>query len=332
MASVGTPPANNDFETGDFTAWTTANNVTIQSDTPHGYYAQLSGANAEIVSSAFTVDSAAQAFTFDAQWISSTSYAGVKVYVLSGTGYTTQTEILSAYCFQCGSWTLLTPGAGAWLGQSIKLKFVRFLGDVGIDNVQMQEVFPAMTPAGAFSRKLESGNTFVELGLNGTLTSEAFTVASDAQLGTVDLTGRSTLGDQYIIQVLHGAGYATATTVASGTVADSWTAIQYELAEWQGQSIKLVVKRGYGTLAADNIGYQLVELPGWQLDAAAEIERVESGGEHYVRLAWGDLTTDAFTVDVAAQADHPGVPSGERRQSVQYPSPARHQLQPGNAA
>ena len=302
-ASVGTPPTNNDFETGDLTGWTTSGTVTIESDTPHGYYAKLSGSNAEIVSSAFTVDNSAQVFSFDAGWLTTTGYSWVKVYVLSGAGYSTQTEVLSHYCYSCGpSWEdEVLIDASAWQGQSIKLKFWRFFGDVGINDVEMVELLPGMTPTGTFSRETESNDSFVELKAPGTLTTDAFTVASDAQVGTIELSGRSGLSDQYKLQVLSGAGYSTVTDVGVGTIADSWESVQFMLAAWQGESVKLKVTTLSFTVGIDDISVQGIELPDWELAATAQIERVDDTGDHYTRLNGGAMTSEAFTLDAAAQ-------------------------------
>ncbi len=300
-SSVGTPPTNNDFESGDLSGWATSGSVVIESDTPHGYYAKLSGGNATLISDAFTVDSATQVFRFDAGWLTTNNYSWVKVYVLSGTGYSTQTEVLSKNCFSCAAWEPVTVNASAWLGQTIKLKFWRYFGDIGIDAVEMVELLPAMTLTGGAGRLEEGGATFATLPLGATLTTSAFTVASDAQQGSVDLMGRTAFGDQYKVEVLSGASYQTATTVASGTVADSWTTVLYMLADWQGQAVKLRVTGQYATIGVDNLGLQAIELAEWELGGGAQIARVDAGGEHHARLAQGTLTSAPFTLDAAIQ-------------------------------
>jgi hypothetical protein len=50
---VGTPPTNSGFETGDFTGWTPTGSPTVQSGGPNGYYAKTTTA---ITSQAYTVD------------------------------------------------------------------------------------------------------------------------------------------------------------------------------------------------------------------------------------------------------------------------------------
>lgn len=73
---AGTPPTNHDFEAGSFTGWTTSGTTSIQSDTPHGYYAKLQ-ASGTIISSTFTVDSTAQSFAFDMGYLSTSGYSWV---------------------------------------------------------------------------------------------------------------------------------------------------------------------------------------------------------------------------------------------------------------
>src|SRR5579884_1559864 len=92
--SVGTPPTNNTFSTGDFTGWTTSGGASIQSDTPHGYYADLPNSGGSVISSAFTVDASAQSLTFDfGELATQYGYSWLKVYFLSGSGYGTQTAM-----------------------------------------------------------------------------------------------------------------------------------------------------------------------------------------------------------------------------------------------
>jgi len=145
---TGTPPTNHDFETGDFTGWTRSGTTSMQSDGTHGYWAKLQ-ASGTIITDAFTVDSSATGFAFDMGYLSTSGYSWVKVYALTGPTYSTSTLIGDVYCNNCGYWTRYSINASAYLGQSIKLKFYRFGGDVGIDDVAGQIVFPGYTQAGA---------------------------------------------------------------------------------------------------------------------------------------------------------------------------------------
>ncbi len=60
--------------------------MVIESDTPHGYYAKLSGGNATLVSDAFTVDSATQVFRIDAGWLTTNNYRWVLFETLTEIG------------------------------------------------------------------------------------------------------------------------------------------------------------------------------------------------------------------------------------------------------
>ncbi|MCB0124773.1 MAG: hypothetical protein KDE58_21100, partial [Caldilineaceae bacterium] len=136
--TVGTPPTNHNFESGDLSGWSTTGTVTIQSDGTHGYYAQLTSSGV-LISDAFTVDSAAQTISFAANYVGST---GFRVYILSGAGYATRTEIVYLACTSCG-WVNHQLDPAAYLGQSIKVEFKRIGGTLGIDDLRMDVVLPS---------------------------------------------------------------------------------------------------------------------------------------------------------------------------------------------
>ena len=303
--AVGTQATNHDFETGDFTGWTTSGTTTIETNANQGDYAKLTGTGAEIVSSAFTVDSATQAFTVEVGWLTNPGYSWIQIYVLSGTGYTTETTIADTYCNNCGTWETLSFDASSWIGQSVKLKLKRRFGDVGVNDVQMTALFPTMTTSGSFNRVDESGDHVAKLVWGATLTTEALTLASDAQMGSIAVKGLTQFADQVQVDVLSGAGYATVTTVLGEIVPDSWTTLQFMLAAWAGESVKLRVKAAYQNVLVDDIGIQIVELPGWLVESDTEgdpeIERIDNAGDHSLRLATGSVTTAAFTLDAEAQ-------------------------------
>lgn len=297
--AVGTPPANHTFETGDFTGWTTAGTVTIQSDATHGYYAQLQSSGV-LTSDPFTVDSAAQQIAFDLGAPSGTHYA--KVYVLHGANYTDSTEIQRADCFGCG-WTLYVGTLSAYVGQSIKLKIVRGPGStIRIDNVHTRTLLPGYTLQGTVERIEEAGgNVYARLaGTTGAVTTAPFPVDSNTQVATVDLIGLTANNDQYKIEVLSDPAFATVTQVAVNTNApDTWQNVQLNLTAWQGQMIKLRITCLYRTVGVDNIGLQSVFLPGWQMTGTAAVVD-EGNGNHYVTTA-DNLITAAFTLATDVQ-------------------------------
>jgi len=83
--TAGTPPTNSDFETGDLSGWTTTGTVTVQSD--HTHYAKLGSAGGTLISSPFTVDQSAQAFSIDVGYLSTSTYSWVTIYALTGANY-----------------------------------------------------------------------------------------------------------------------------------------------------------------------------------------------------------------------------------------------------
>ncbi|HLC23193.1 MAG TPA: hypothetical protein VJL08_01985, partial [Dehalococcoidia bacterium] len=299
---VGTPPTNYNFETGDFSGWTVSGTASIQSDAPHGYYAKL-GASATIISSAFTVDSAAQAFVLDVGYLATSGWNEVKVYALTGPDYATETLLATLRCTSsCVYWKTAYIDASAYLGQSIKLKFARTYGDVGLDAVRGHIPFPSHTVTGTFSRETEAGgNVYARLGYNSSLTSAAFTLAPDAQYATVRIKNLSNAS--YYIYVLSGPGFGTSTQVTYGTAPSAWQDVRFNVSSWQGQQIKIKVRQPVANsafaLAADDFGLQKVEVPQWDVTADTSIVAGGPNGK-YVRTN-GQLTSSAFTLPADVQ-------------------------------
>ncbi len=291
--NVGTPPTNYNFESGTFSNWTTAGTVSIQSDATHGYWAQLGGSG-KIISEPFTVDSSAQRISFTAYHGGS---AGFRAYIHSGAGYATRTEIDYYYCNNCG-WVDYQIDPTAYLGQSIKIEFLRVGATVGIDEIQMGVILPDYTVAGAVKRVESNGNAYARLaGGSATITSAPFTIGAGVQQLALLLSGLSNNSDQYRVQILSGATYSTVTQLGSGTVSDSWQQFSYNVSTWQGQSVKLRIASIYllGTVGVDDIGVQSITLPGWTVSGATQVVD-EGNGNHYVSTN-GTLTSAAFVLD-----------------------------------
>lgn len=190
---VGTPPTNATFETGDFTGWTIAGTVNIQSNAAQGYYGRLQSGGF-LTSDAFTVDAAAQQVTFEVGYLTTTNSSWFELYVLSGAGYATETKIAEDNCSSCGYWVTYGANIAAYAGQSIKLKFKRRAGNVGIDAVRMRVLLPGYTFPGEITRAEEgNGNVYARLSRNDSVTTAAFTVESSAQSATVNMMGRAPL-------------------------------------------------------------------------------------------------------------------------------------------
>ncbi len=284
-AAVGTPAANStfsappadagptlpnyNFESGDLTGWTPAGTVTVQTDAAHGKYAKLTGWGSTLTSSAFTVDGAAQAFTFDLGYLSTTDYGGVKVYALSGPSYATQTLLNTYYCRACGSWTSPTISAAPYRGQSIKLKFEYYLGDPGIDAVRVQTLFAGWEVSGTFTRETEGdGNVFLALrgGTSPAAISPAVTLDATAQSLAFRLKGLTPSADQYQVYLLSGADFATSTLVKNTSYArsdDTWETVHVNVSPWAGQQVKLKVVLMVNSIGIDDAGVPWVDVPQW---------------------------------------------------------------------
>ncbi len=294
---VGTPPTNYNFESGTFSNWTTAGTVSIQSDATHGYWAQLGGSG-KIISEPFTVDSSAQRISFTAYHGGSAAF---RAYIHSGAGYATRTEIANYYCNNCG-WVDYQIDPTAYLGQSIKIEFLRFGATVGIDEIQMGVILPDYTVAGAVKRLESNGNAYAWLdGNNATITSAPFTIGTGVQQLTLLLSGLSNKSDQYRVQLLSDATYSTVTQLDAATVSDSWQPFSYNVSAWQGQTVKLRIASTYllGTIGVDEIGIQSVPFAGWSV--AGEAQMIEDGsGNHYLSTS-GTIISDPFTIAPEAQ-------------------------------
>jgi len=264
---AGTPPTNHDFETGSFTGWTTSGTTSIQSDTPHGYYAKL-GNNGTIITSAFTVDGTAQSFAFDVGYLSTSGYSWVKVYALPGPNYDTPVLLKDIYCNNCGYWVRYALNASSYVGQSIKLKFYEYWGDVGIDAASEQIVFPNFTQTGSPQRITEAGGNVYAYLDSATLTTAAYTVDSTAQFGRTRIYGVDSLNrSQYKIWVLSGAGFGTSTLVALGYATYGWQTVAFNVSSWQTQQIKVKVEEVAYKIGADDFGVQWVDVPSWAVTA-----------------------------------------------------------------
>jgi RHS repeat-associated protein len=312
---VGTPPTNydlqtapvdsvtvpnGDFETGTFANWTLTGSPTIFSDQTRGYWARLTSGHA-ITSSAIAVPQSAQALTYQVGYVNPTNYSWVKVYVLSGPDFGTSTLIKDDYCFSCGgAWSTSTVDVGAYRGQTIKIKFSWYQGTVGINDVKVQQVFPGFDVSGLYYRALDGTDGYAWIFNGGSLTTaQPFAVHQDAQSGTVDLKGAAS-NSQFQIQIATGPTFSTYTTVASGLAPTTWQAVRFPLGTtYAGQQIKLRVRSAYGWIAADDIGIQQQDLPGWS--TAGDTTRVYDGTGHYYASTAGTITSSAFALPANVQ-------------------------------
>jgi hypothetical protein len=313
--SVGTPPTNHDlqtapntvatftngdFETGNFNGWTLAGSPVIASDPNQGYFAKLTASTHKITSSAVTVPGSAQALVYDIGYLNTTNYSWIKVFVLTGPTYGTATQIKSDSCNSCGYWTTSYVDMTAYRTQSVKFRFEVYSTGypVGVDNVKVQEVFPTFDATGDYARKTVSGDSYYEGKSGSLLTSSAMTVNAQAQYGLVQLkTGGGT--SQYEIWVAPGPSFSTYTRVNYGSSPTDWTDARFDLVPYRGQQIKVRVKPTVGTVLADDIGRQWVEVQNWEVTGSATWTSDGAGG-HYV-ASDATLTSSAFAIPSGTQ-------------------------------
>lgn len=299
---VGSPPSNHDFETGDFTGWTTSGTTSVQSGGPTGYFAQL-GSSGNIYSSAFDMPGSAQSLEVDIGTLGSSSN-GYYIYVLSGSGYSTETLVKSASCSSCqGQWNTVAIDPENWRGQSIKLRIRRVLGTIGADNAGLSfETLIGWTTHGLVGQPEGPSDLYAELKSGADIDSPAFTFPSSAQTLSFDRVLPSA-GTGLGVRVATGPNYDTWTPVyteSAGASSQPWTTKTINLSDWAGDSIKVRFE-GTGTIGIDNAAIISVALPGWGLsNEENEVPTVESGGPsgNYVELYGSshDIYTGAFTV------------------------------------
>ncbi len=296
--SVGTPPPNHDFESGTFSNWTTAGTVTMQSDSTHGYWAQME-ASGVLTSDPFTVDGSAQRIFFALNHLAS---AGARVYLLSGPTYSTRTSVGTFTCSSCG-WVEYSLDPAAYVGQSVKIEFQRSgNGNIGVDAVAMDVALPEYTTSGLIGRLVAGdGNAYARLGRSGVMTSAPFTIGVGVQQMTLLLTGLTNYSDQYRVELLSDPSFGTVTQLGSGTVSDSWQQFAYNVSAWQGQAVKLRISSIYflGAIGIDELGLQSITIPNWSVTGATTVVD-EGNGNHYVSTN-GTLTSDPFVLDPTVQ-------------------------------
>ncbi len=306
-------PSNADFETGTFSGWTITSDPSIQTDNGDDW-AKL-GSSDTLTSSALDIDSDAQAIVYNVNYVTTSSYSWVRVYALSGTGFSTSTLLKDDSCYQCGYWSTSYVDVSAYQDQQIKLKFSRYSGEVGVDDVSIQEVFPGHVLAGNFRREVDGqGDHYVSISTSITVTTEAFAVDEMAQQGSVQIKGTGG-SPQYRIKVAVGPNYSTYTDVKIGYASTSaWEDVRFDISPYLGEDIKVRVTQITGTIHADDIGVQLEEIPDWSVPASAE--RISDGaGGHYVSTN-GNLISGA--VEVADDAQNISLRVRSKTSSSEY--------------
>jgi RHS repeat-associated protein len=248
-----------------------------------------------------TVPSSAQALVYDIGYVNASNYSWIKVYVLTGPTYSTATQIKSDSCNSCGFWSTSYVDITAYRTQSVKFRFdVYSTGyPVGVDNVEIQEVFSGFDVTGEYARRTSGGDSYYEGKSGSLLTSSAFTVNSAAQYGLVQVKTGGGGSAQYEVWVAPGPSFTTFTRVTYGYAPTDWTNARFDLVAYRGQQIKVRFKPTVNTVLADDIGLQWVEVQSWEVTGAATWTSDGAGG-HYV-ASDATLVSSAFQVPADSQ-------------------------------
>jgi RHS repeat-associated protein len=308
---VGTPPSNSnleappvgvatvpngDFETGTFEGWTQTGTPTIQTDPTHGYWARLGSDGQDITSSAVAIPQTAQSLVAEIYFQGQNSW--VEIYALSGPNFETSTQLKYEYCSNCG-WQTRFLDLSGYRGQTIKLRFRARYAPVGIDNVQIQQIFPGYQLSGDIARLSAGGNTYARVSEGASMTSPAFALDPAAQYGTVDVKGAISSA-QYKVYVAAGPSFSTFTEVLFGFGSSDWQTVRFNLSSWAGQQIEVRVSSVYSTIYSDNFAArQILEVPSWDVTGNASLTSDGSGG-HYVSTN-GALTSSAIPLPTKVQ-------------------------------
>jgi len=164
------------------------------------------------------------------------------VYILSGSGYGTVTQIAYLNSNAGGPWRTDILDVSPSKNQTVEIQFKAAYSTVGVTNVHGQVLFPGWTLSGSAGGATEQGgNTYAALH-GGSLTTSSFAVDPTAQYGSLRIYGLSGSGNSYTIKVLSGTGFTTATQVASGYATPSvWSTIPFTVSRWQGQPVMVQV-------------------------------------------------------------------------------------------
>jgi RHS repeat-associated protein len=224
-------------------------------------FAEISGS---LTSSAFTVDAASQYLTFRVR--NPGGSTAWKLYIAQGPTFGTFNQVASGGSE--ASWSLQRFNIQPYIGQQIKVRIGPWFGNTQVDDIGLMRVeIPRHTIADdAVLVDDGSGNTYAKYHGNG-LTTEAITVPADAQ--NVLLRAR-TDPDSGIYQnvpisvtVLSGPGFGQSTGTGTVATTNSWATYRFGIGKFVGESVKLRISSGSGTLDVDDLGPFEQVLPGW---------------------------------------------------------------------
>jgi RHS repeat-associated protein len=290
---------NGAFGSGDFTDWTQGGTgITIQSDASHTNWAKFTSTTGSLTTSAFTIPDTAQELVYDINYISTTGYSGLEIYVLTGADYSTSTLLKTDKEYRNGTWSTSFINVVAYRSTSVKFKFQAKNVPVGLDNVEVQQVFPGWDITDSPMRKTEAGgNDFAEV--SGALTSSVFTVDADAQYLSfrARAAGSSSNWKAYIAE---GPTFDTFTQVASGGTGTTWGLARIAVGGYVGEQIKVRISKWLNNTQIDDIGLMRVEIPQFSINDEAVL--VDDGaGNTYAKYHGAGLTTEPITLPADVQ-------------------------------
>lgn len=287
---ASTYPANYDFTSGAMDGWVGSNsNVTVVDDSYslEGPYLRINQYGQYADSPEFTVPPEAQSLRFNYyNWSTNYSDASrpVYVYVLSGPGFGTSTNIGSASGSALQGWLIATIDIKAWQGQTIKLRFLAedssyYSTRSRIDNISLNVQVPDWTFTNALYTAIISDGSSLDgpyLRLNQynqSAYSPAFIVPDDAQSLRFDYYVWSTRSSgesrPLYVYVLSGEDFGASTSLGSysGSDLEGWKTAVMDIKAFAGQQIKLrfqTENSDYWSTRArlDNVALYL-ESPGW---------------------------------------------------------------------
>src|SRR5262249_28081190 len=136
---------------------------------------------AVLVSDAFVVGDAIDQLALDVGYL--TTGSTVVVEFLSGASFATTTGLGTFGCSggTCGTWQPASMRIDGWRGQTVELQLRATAGEIGVDTIRGQAIFPNHTIGGNIWIGTEAGNTYAGLGSGGVITTNPLTVTADIQ-------------------------------------------------------------------------------------------------------------------------------------------------------
>jgi RHS repeat-associated protein len=224
-------------------------------------YARL-GRNGRLTSPAFTVDEDADDGEFG---FFRTSNAQYKVWVATGPEFSSWSEVTTTGNV-AGTWTTLRFDLVPYRGQDIKVRIgsTYLYGWIGVDDFPVQ-VLPAPgweTPSGGTSwLREENGNHHIET--RARLVSSPFQVTSEADHITLRL--RSNDWVALYVELRRGPNFSEVISLDYRQVHGEWVQLAYQVGNYQGETVRLQVRRYVGQwLHVDDAGVLKEVVPAWR--------------------------------------------------------------------